>query len=117
MSNDLTIATGLDDFKKLLLARTSAIRAETFMGIAASMALGLPIGMNSRIVTEYRKMGEELGFSLGSPFESFGTKTVHIDFAQGIVVDVDVIETAQELTLTAHGFAENMASQLTKEYV
>jgi hypothetical protein len=117
MSNDLTIATGLDDFKKLLLARTTAIRAETFMGIAASMALGLPIGMNSRIVTEYRKMGEELGFSLGSPFESFGTKTVHIDFAQGIVVDVDAIETAQELTLTAHGFAENMELQLTKEYV
>jgi hypothetical protein len=52
------------------------------------MALGLPIGMNSRRVTEYRKMGEELGFSLGSPFESFGTKTAHIDFVQGIVVDV-----------------------------
>ena len=116
LSNDLTIASGLDGFKKLLLARTTAIRAETFMGIAASMALGLPMEMNSRTISEYRKLGEELGFALGNPFESFGTRTVRIDFAQGIVVDVDAIESSQTLTLTDSGMDENIENQLTKEY-
>ena len=116
LSNDLTIASGLDGFKKLLLARTTAIKAETFMGIATSMALGLPMEMNTRTISEYRKLGEELGFALGNPLDSFGTRTVRIDFALGIVVDVDAIESSQTFTLTDHGMNENIENQLTKEY-
>lgn len=115
-SNELTIASGAESFKKLLLARTTAIRAETFMGIAASMALGLPMEMNARTITEYRKLGEELGFALGNPFESFGTRTVRIDFAMGTVVDIDELESSQRLTLTDNGFGENIEIHLTKEY-
>lgn len=115
-SNELTIASGAESFKKLLLARTSAIRAETFMGVAASMALGLPMEMNDRTITEYRKLGEELGFALGNSFESFGTRKVRVDFAKGTVVDVDELESSQQLTLTDHGFDENIEIHLTKEY-
>jgi hypothetical protein len=115
-SNELTIASGAESFKKLLLARTTAIRAETFMGIAASMALGLPMKMNSRTIDEYRKLGEELGFALGNTFESFGTRRVRIDFAKGTVVDIDELESSQRLTLTDYGFDENIEIHLTKEY-
>jgi hypothetical protein len=115
-SNELTIASGAESFKKLLLARTTAIRAETFMGIAASMALGLPMEMNARTISEYRKLGEELGFALGNSFESFGTRTVRIDFARGTVVDIDELESSQRLTLTDNGFDENIEIHLTKEY-
>lgn len=116
-SNEITIASGADSFKKLLLARTTAIRAETFMGIAASMALGLPMEMNTRTITEYRKLGEELGFSLGNSFESFGTRTVRIDFAMGTIVETAELESSQRLTLTDNGFDENIEIHLTKEYV
>jgi hypothetical protein len=115
-SNELTIASGAESFKKLLLARTTAIRAETFMGIAASMALGLPMKMNSRTIDEYRKLGEELGFALGNTFESFGTRRVRIDFAKGTVVDIEELESSQRLTLTDYGFDENIEIHLTKEY-
>jgi hypothetical protein len=86
------------------------------MGIAASMALGLPMEMNARTIAEYRKLGEELGFALGNSFESFGTRRVRIDFAKGTVVDLDEIESSQRLTLTDHGFDENIEIHLTKEY-
>lgn len=41
---------------------------------------------------------------------------MRIDFAQGIVVDVDAIESSQTFTLTDHGMNENIENQLTKEY-
>ena len=115
LSTDITIASDIAGFKKLLLAHTTAIRAETFMGIASSMALRLPLAMSSRTISDYRRIGEGLGFSLGSPLESLGSTFVHIDFAQGMVVETIASENSQELTLTEHGFTGNMNLQLMKE--
>lgn len=84
LSNDLTIASGLDGFKKLLLARTTAIKAETFMGIATSMALGLPMEMNTRTISEYRKLGRSWVLHLGTLLTHLGQEQCALISLRGL---------------------------------
>lgn len=55
------------------------------------------------------------GFTLGEDPANLGSKKVRIDFSKGEVVNSEVIESSQELTLTASGLPENIELQRTKE--
>jgi hypothetical protein len=46
---------------------------------------------------------------------NLGSKKVRIDFAKGEVVDAEVTESPQELSLTDSGLPENIELQLIKE--
>jgi hypothetical protein len=117
LSSDVTIAEGAVEFMTTLLNATSPTKAQTFMGLALSLHLGLPVAMNDRTIDEYRKIGKSCGFTLGEDPANLGSKKVHIDFARGEVVDSEVSESPQELTLTDSGLPENIELQPIKENV
>jgi len=115
LSSDVSIAEGATDFMAKLHSLTSPIKAQTFLGLAYSLHVGLPVAMNDRTVSDYRKLGISCGFTLGDDPANLGSKNVHIDFAQGILVDTEVTKSNEELSLTDHGFAENIELQPIKE--
>jgi hypothetical protein len=85
------------------LARiTSGIKAQTFLGIAHSMANNLPINMNSRTVGIYRSIGKSCGFNLGDHLESYGGIQIWLNFQRGVG------ETLDTFTETSEDVGENI---------
>ena len=74
LSSDVTIAEGAVEFMTTLLKTTSPTKAQTFMGLAYSLHIGLPVGMNDRTIDEYRKIGKACGFTLGEDPANLGSK-------------------------------------------
>jgi len=89
LSSEVSISEGSLDFIKELHLHTTPKKVQTFLGIALSMAKGFPTYMNDRTISEYRKIGAKCGFNLGDGLETLGSKTVQIDFAQGLVVETE----------------------------
>ena len=87
LSSEVSISEGALDFIKELHCHTTPKKVQTFLGIALSMAKGFPTYMNDRTISDYRKIGAKCGFNLGDDLETLGSKTVRIDFANGLVVE------------------------------
>jgi hypothetical protein len=100
LSSEVSISEGSLDFIKELHCHTTPKKVQTFLGIALSMAKGFPTYMNDRTISDYRKMGAKCGFNLGDDLETLGSKTVRIDFANGLVVETRKQLSNSEFTQT-----------------
>jgi len=87
LSSEISLSEGAMNFSADLLKHTTAIKAQTFLGLAYSMANGLPVHLNDRTVSDYRKIGIKCGFNLGDKLENLGSVKAVIDFSKGIVVE------------------------------
>lgn len=98
----LTVGEGQAILSEALTRVTSGIKAQTFLGIAHSMANNLPINMNPRTVSIYRTIGRSCGFNLGDRLESYGGIQIWLNFQKGLGEILD------EFTETPEDVGENI---------
>ena len=78
-----TLNSNFAEFYNQLLNLMVPSKAMNFLGAALVASQGLQIGINTRTVKDYRKLGETLGFSFGSDISKMSTELVYLDFKKG----------------------------------
>lgn len=66
-----------------LLSQMNPSKAMNFLGAALVASHGLSLGINEKTVKDYRKLGQTLGFSLGSDIFMTSTELAYLDLKKG----------------------------------
>lgn len=107
----ISLPVGTSNLVEELKKHLSGIQIQTFMGIAVSSSLGLPIDMHPKTLKMYRDAGKNCGFHLGQPLDSYGLEKVYINFDEGVVTEI-AEGNLVEFSGTAMDFSGNIEQKI-----
>jgi hypothetical protein len=112
MGLPISIKGGSSDIHAQLSKVLAPREIQMFLGVAYSLAHNLPVGISDKCVGKYRAAGRRVGFNLGDDMANMGQMNVYIDFADGLVKEV---QDSDEFTLTAMNLDANIEHKKSTE--
>ena len=111
LNKPISIGEGGRNLVELLSKVLPPAKVATFIGLAYLKMEGIPLKLNPKTLMAYRKIGESVGFILGSSLENLGSVEVQINFNAGLVEALP--QSSSEFTRTHLGIDETIHLETT----